>query len=41
MAGFTHGKYMGANDLLSEAIFDPRGTIDRIYVEHHITLLHT
>ena len=37
---FSHCKYMGANDP-QDAIFDPRGMIGRIYVEHHITLLHT
>ena len=38
---FPHYKYMGANDPQGGAIFDPRGMIGRIYVEHHTTLLHT
>ena len=32
---------MGANDPRSGATFDPRGMIDRIYIEDHQTLLHT
>ena len=32
---------MLANDPQGGAIFDPRGMIGRIYVEHFITLLHT
>ena len=32
---------MGANDNHGGAIFDPRGMIGRIYVELHMTLLHT
>ena len=30
---------MGANDPQGGAIFDTRGMIGRIYLEHHITLL--
>ena len=32
---------MGANDPQGGAIFDPRGMIGRIYIEDHLTLLHT
>ena len=32
---------MGANDPRGGAIFDPRGMIGRIYIEDHLTLLHT
>ena len=32
---------MGANDPRGGAIFDPRGTVGRIYKEDHYTLLHT
>ena len=32
---------MGANDHRCAAIFDPRGTVGRIYKEDHYTLLHT
>ena len=38
---FSHSKYMGDNDPYGVAIFDPRGIIGKIYVEHHTTLLHT
>ena len=38
---FSHCKHIGANDPQDGIIFDPRGMIGRIYVEHHITLLHT
>ena len=38
---FSHCKSMGANDPRGGAIFDPRGTIGRIYIEDHYTLLHT
>ena len=38
---FSHCKSMGANDPRGGAIFDPRGMIDRIYIEDHYTLLHT
>ena len=37
----SHCKYMGANNPLGGANFDSRGRIGRIYVGHHITLLHT
>ena len=33
--------YMGANVPWGGAILNPRGIIGRIYVKHHITLLHT
>ena len=36
---FSHCKYMGANDAPGGAIFDPRGMIGRVYVEHH-TFFH-
>ena len=32
---FSHCKSMGANDPRGGAIFDPRGMIDRIYIEDH------
>ena len=32
---------MGANDPRGVANLDPRGMISRIYVEYHLTLLHT
>ena len=38
---FSHSKSMGANDPRGGAIFDPRGTVGRIYKEDHYTLLHT
>ena len=38
---FSHCKSMGANDPRGWAIFDPRGMIGRIYIEDHLTLLHT
>ena len=38
---FSHSKYMGANDPRGGAIFDPSGMIGRIYIEDHLTLLHT
>ena len=38
---FSHCKSMGANDPRVGAIFDPRGTVGRIYKEDHYTLLHT
>ena len=38
---FSHYKSMGANDLRGMASLNPRGLIDRIYVGHHLTLLHT
>ena len=38
---FRHCKSMGANDPRGGAIFDPRGMIGRIYIEDHLTLLHT
>ena len=38
---FSHCKSMGANDPRCGAIFDPRGTVGRIYKEDHYTLLHT
>ena len=38
---FPHCKSMGANDPRGGAIFDPRGMIGRIYIEDHLTLLHT
>ena len=34
-------KYMGANIPWGGAILNPRSIIGRIYVKHHITLLHT
>ena len=37
----SHCKSMGANDPWGRAIFDPRGTVGRIYKEDHYTLLHT
>ena len=36
-----HCKSMGANDPRSGTIFDPRGTVGRIYKESHYTLLHS
>ena len=38
---FSHCKSMRANDPRGRAIFDPRGMIGRIYIEDHLTLLHT
>ena len=38
---FSHCKSMGANDPRGGAIFDPSGTVGRIYKEDHYTLLHT
>ena len=38
---FSYFKSMGANDPRGVANFDPRGMIGRIYVEFHLTLLHT
>ena len=38
---FSHCKSMGANDPRGGAIFDPRGTVGRIYKEDHYTSLHT
>ena len=38
---FSHGKYMRDNDPLVGAILNPKGIIGKIYVKHHITLLHT
>ena len=38
---FSHCKSMGAYDPRGRAIFDPRGTVGRIYKEDHYTLLHT
>ena len=38
---FSYYKSMGANDPWGEANLDPRGMIGRIYVEYHLTLLHT
>ena len=41
---FLHFSYydsIGANDPRGVANLDPRGTIGRIYVEYHLTLLHT
>ena len=38
---FSHFKSMIANDPRGGAIFDPRGTVGRIYIEDHYTLLHT
>ena len=38
---FSHCKAMEDNEPRGGDIFDPRGMIGRIYVEHHITLLHT
>ena len=32
---------MGDDDPLGVASLDSRGMIDRIYVEYHLTLLHT
>ena len=32
---------MGANDHRGMAILDPRGMVGRIYVEDHLTSLHT
>ena len=32
---------MGDDDPRGVANLDPRGTIGRIYVEYHLTLLHT
>ena len=37
---FSHCKSMGANDPHSDAIFDPRGMVGRIYKEDHYTLPH-
>ena len=38
---FSHYKSMGANGPRGVAILDPRGTVGRIYVEDHLTSLHT
>ena len=38
---FSNCKSMGDNDPRGRAIFDPRGTVGRIYTEDHYTLLHT
>ena len=38
---FSYYKSMGANDPWGVANLDPRGMIGRIYVEYHLTLLHT
>ena len=38
---FFHCKYIGVNVFWGGAILNPRGIIDRIYVKHQITLLHT
>ena len=38
---FSYCKSMGANDPQGVANLDPRGMIGRIYVEYHLTLLHT
>ena len=38
---FSYCKSMGANNPRGVAILDPRGMIGRIYVEYHLTLLHT
>ena len=32
---------MGANDIQGVANLNPRGMVDRIYVENHLTLVHT
>ena len=37
---FSHCKPMGDNDPWGRAIFDPRGTVGRIYIENHVTRLH-
>ena len=37
---FSHCKSMGDNDPWGRAIFDPRGTVGRIYKENYYTLLH-
>ena len=38
---FSYYKSMEANDPRGVANLDPRGMIGRIYVEYHLTLLHT
>ena len=38
---FSHCKYMGAKVPWNGAILNPRGIIGRVYIKHHITLLHT
>ena len=38
---FSHKRSMGAINPQGVTGFDPRGLIGRIYVEHHLTLLHT
>ena len=38
---FFHYKSMGANEPRRVANLDPRGMVGRIYVDDHLTLLHT
>ena len=38
---FSYCKSMGDDDPRGVANLDPRGMIGRIYVEYHLTLLHT
>ena len=38
---FSYCKSMGAYDHRDVANLDPKGMIGRIYVGHHLTLLHT
>ena len=38
---FSYYMTMGDDDLRSVANLDPRGMIGRIFVEYHLTLLHT
>ena len=37
---YFHCKSMGDNDPRGRAIFDPRGTVGRIYTGDHYTLQH-
>ena len=34
-------EFMGANDIQGEANLNPRGMVDRIYIEDNLTLVHT
>ena len=37
----SHYKTMGANEPQGMANLDPRGMVGRIYVDNHLSLLHT
>ena len=41
LLSFSHYKSTGANDPPGVAKLDPRGIVGRIYVEDHLTSLHT